>query len=177
MNVKLTLSRPDLPGVRSRQARGFSLLECVIYIAQFAVVVGLGMAAFFQCRDSAESLRRTADDIVVTLKAGERWREDVRRAVGPLQLVDGDSAQQMIIPQRSNQVAYRFFQQTVWRRADPNGAWVPVLSKVKQSRMEHDARTQVTAWRWEVELKTRQPETRLRPLFSFEAMAPGAIKP
>lgn len=177
MKVKLTLSRVDSRDARSRQAQGFSLVECLVYMGLFAVVVGLGMAAFFQCRDSAESLRRTADDIVVTLKAGERWREDVRRAVAPLQLVNGDSGQQVNIPQQSNQVAYRFFQQTVWRRADPNGVWVPLLSKVKQSRMERDARTQVAVWRWEVELKTRQPETRLRPLFSFTAVAPGAIKP
>ena len=90
MNVQPRIIQVDPRGARAWQARGFSLLECVIYIALFAVVVGLGIASFFHCRDSAESLRRTADDIVVTLKAGERWREDVRRAVAPLQLVDVD---------------------------------------------------------------------------------------
>ena len=148
-----------------------------MYIALFAVVAGLGFAAFFQCRDSAESLRRTSDDIVLTLQAGERWREDVRGAVAPLQFVEGNGEQQVIVPQKTNQIAYRFSKQAVWRRADTNAPWVPLLPKVKQSRMERDARQQITAWRWEVELKTRRPESRLRPLFTFEAVALGGTKP
>ena len=43
--------------------------------------------------------------------------------------------------------------------------------------MERDVRQQATAWRWEVELKSKQLQARLRPLFTFEAVAPGEIKP
>ena len=177
MNLELNVDDVPLRCSRSQRAQAFSLVECIVYMALFAVVAGLGFASFFHCRDSAESLRRTADDIVITMKAGERWREDVRRAVSPLQLVEADGGQHLIVPHNASQVAYRFFQQTVWRRADTNSAWVPLLSKVKQSRMERDARQLVTAWRWDVELKTRQPEARLRPLFTFEAVALGGTKP
>ena len=177
MNLK-----PNSPVVtprcfRSQRAQAFSLVELLVYLALFAVVAGLGIAAFFHCRDSAESLRRTSDDIVLTLQAGERWREDVRGAVAPLQFVEADGEQQVIIPQKTNQIAYRFSKQAVWRRADTNAIWVPLLPKVKQSRMERDARQHVTAWRWEVELKTRRPESRLRPFFTFEAVALGGTQP
>ena len=175
--MKTTLFLVTSCSSRLRQSRGFTLVECVVYMALFAVVAGLGIAAFFHCRDSAESLRRTADDIVLTLQAGERWREDVRQAVAPLLFVEADGEQQVVIPQKTNRVAYRFSKQAVWRRTDTNAAWVPLLPKVKQSRMERDARAHVTAWRWEVEIKSRRPEARLRPLFTFEAVSLGGIKP
>ena len=177
MNVKINNSVVALRCAHSQRARGFTLVECVVYMSLFAVIAGLGIAAFFHCRDNAESLRRTSDDIVLAMHAGERWREDVRQAVAPLQFVESDGEQQVIVPHKSNQVAYRFAKQAVWRRSGPNATWVPLLPKVKQSRMECDARQYVTAWHWEVELKTRRPESRLRPLFTFEAVVPGGNKP
>ena len=176
MNLELNVDDVPLRCSRSQRAQAFSLVECIVYMALFAVVAGLGFVSFFHCRDNAESLRRTADDIVITLKAGERWREDVRRAVAPLQFIEG-AEQQVVVPQKIDQVAYRFSKQAVWRRAGTNGSWVSLLPKVKQSRMERDARQHVTGWRWEVELKTRQPGARLRPLFTFEAVALGGTKP
>ena len=35
-----------------------------------------------------------------------------------------------------------------------------------------NARSQVVSWRWDVELKNKQKVARVRPLFSFQAVAP-----
>ena len=40
--------------------------------------------------------------------------------------------------------------------------------------MEKDARREVAAWRWNVELLTRGAPGKFRPLFTFEAVPPGA---
>jgi hypothetical protein len=48
---------------------------------------------------------------------------------------------------------------------------------VKNSKMEMDQRRQVTAWRWELELQSARKAARVRPLFTFEAVAPAARTP
>jgi hypothetical protein len=44
-----------------------------------------------------------------------------------------------------------------------------LLATVKSSQMTKDGRTGVTAWRWELDLVVRRPETHLPLLFTFEA--------
>jgi hypothetical protein len=48
---------------------------------------------------------------------------------------------------------------------------------VKSSKIAHDPRQKVTAWRWEIELATRKKAVRVRPLFSFEAVPAQSILP
>jgi Tfp pilus assembly protein FimT len=157
--------------LRAARTAGLMLVECLAYIAVLSVIMGLGFAAFYQCTESANGLRRSADDIVKTLHTGERWRADVRSASAPLRLVEGEKETTLIVPHKTNQVAWLFSAQSVWRRTDTNTPWVPLLRKVLRSRMEKDDRDQVTAWRWELELKSKQPDPHVRPLFTFEAAA------
>jgi hypothetical protein len=42
--------------------------------------------------------------------------------------------------------------------------------------MLKDERERVVTWRWEVELKNAQKGARLRPLFSFQAVASSDLK-
>ena len=42
-----------------------------------------------------------------------------------------------------------------------------VLPRVQQSEMIRDVRAQVTAWRWELELKSTRRQAMVRPLFTF----------
>ena len=88
--VKVQGSRFEVQGGRVRaggrtslitnHSRGFSLIECLVYISVFALLMTLAMQLFFQTRDSADRLRRNADDLTRALHAGELWREEIRAA-------------------------------------------------------------------------------------------------
>jgi hypothetical protein len=151
--------------------QGIMLLECLIYLAIWVVVVGLAFASFYRYLDYSKRLNRTADDIVRTLRAGETWREDVRRATGPPRLVAAGGAEQALhIPHPTGEVVYVFIDGAVSRRTAPDAPWTEVLGGVESSAMQSDQRKHVQAWRWEVELKPRQKDPRVKPLFSFEAV-------
>ena len=154
--------------------QGIMLVDCLVYLAIWAVVVGLAFSAFYRSMSYSANLARNADDIARALKAGERWREDVREATGPFKWVAGEASveQALHIPQKAGEVIYRFIDGAVLRQTGTNAAWIPALSGVKSSRMEKDERQRVVSWRWEVELKNKQKVARVRPLFTFQAVAP-----
>ena len=67
-------------------------------------------------------------------------------------------------------VKYAFREGGVWRLA--GSRTVEALPGAISSKMEKDSRQFVTAWRWEVELKSRQDVARIKPLFTFQAATP-----
>jgi Tfp pilus assembly protein FimT len=151
----------------SHRCRGITLIECLVYIGTLAVVFGMGLAAFHRCVENSVALRRNSDDITQALTTGEQWRADIRAAS---QSPRFDPATQTLrIPQRTTEVTYRFSENTIARRASTNAEWKIVLPRVEQSAMSLDSRSQVTAWRWELELKSRHQPALLRPLFTFTA--------
>ena len=152
-------------GVLSNAKGGFSLLECLAYIALLAVVLGIATKLFFQAWDDSKALRRNADDIVRVMHAGDRWRADVRSATGPVQVADADGGEQLRIPAATGEIVYTFSNGELRRQ---NRLW---LSNIKASQMRSDLRQTVTAWRWKLELKTVKKTARWRPLFTFEAVA------
>src|SRR6266851_4310227 len=87
---------------------GFSILECLVYIAVLGVVLSLAYTTFYRLSKYSRDLRRNTDDIARTLHAGERWRADVRAAVGPLKVVEDGTENGLEIPQRSGAVVYSF---------------------------------------------------------------------
>ena len=160
------LSRRRATG--ARLASGFTLLECIVYCALLLLVSGLAFATYYRVTENNRDLRRNAADIVRTLQAGERWREDIRRASGPLQLTEAQAGQELAIPQTNGVVKYAFRDGTVWRQAGPRPE--EALAGVVSSAMLKDVRQFVTAWRWEVQLKGRHHVARVTPLFTFEAV-------
>jgi len=158
----------------SQGQQGIMLVDCLVYLAIWTVVVGLAFSAFYRCMSYSKNLARNADDIARALKAGERWRQDVRAASGPFKLVAWEAVveQALHIPQKTNEVIYLFIDGAVLRQGGTNAPWIPVLSGVKSSRMEQDERERLVSWRWEVELKSKQKVARVRPLFTFQAVAP-----
>ena len=157
-----------------RRQQGIMLVDCLVYLAIWSVVVGLAFSAFFRSMSYSKNLARNSDDIARALKAGERWREDVRAATGPFKLVVGEPGvgQALHIPQKTGEVIYRFIDGAVLRQTGTNAPWIPALSGVKSSRMEKDERQRVVSWRWEVELRNKQKVARVRPRFTFQAVAP-----
>lgn len=154
---------------------GVSLIECLVYIAAATVVLGMGTAAFYACMNNMKSLRRAADDISRTVAIGELWRKDIRAATEPVQF--DPETQVLRIPRGDTQVSYKFADGEMLRQSQTNTAWVAVLSRVQRSEMITDRHAQLTAWRWELELKSARPaSSTLRPLFSFSAV-PGRLTP
>jgi len=160
---------------RGRQA-GIMLVECLVYVAVWLVIMGLGFGAMYRCRSNARDLRRSSEDISRTLKAGERWREDLRTAVGRPRLVEADGEQTLIVPRADGEVNYLFRDGAVFRQT-AEGRQEEFLGQVQESHMVADARQQLQAWRWELELKTRVTNSTIRPLFTFEAVAKAGQKP
>jgi type II secretory pathway component PulJ len=147
---------------------GFMLIECLVYIVILVVVLNLAYAAYYRCQTNSANLRRNAEDIAITMRAGERWRADIRAATVPPKL-DGNK---LVVPQAAGEVVYEFVDNTMWRQNST--ARIAVLRRLRASTMQADARSQVTSWRWEVELIAGKKTPRLRPLFTFTAVAGGS---
>ena len=147
---------------------GYTLIEMLVYMGVAFLILGLSSAAMYRSMDASAGLRRNATDISSTLSAGERWRDDVRHAAGPLHVeknADGETV--LHIPQQHGEIVYGLSTNVVTRQVAA-GSWTPVLEHVKASDFVTDQRGKVLAWRWEVELLPyRKAMTRTRPLFTF----------
>ena len=146
---------------------GYMLIECLVYIVVLVVVLDLAYAAYYRCQLNSVNLRRNAEDIVITVRAGERWRADIRAATAPPKL----AGNKLVVPQAAGEVVYEFVDNTMWRQ--DGTARIAVLRRLRASTMQADARSRVTSWRWEVELMAGKKTPRLRPLFTFTAVAGG----
>lgn len=146
--------------------RGFTILEMMTYTALVGIVVTVAWLTYYACWDHSLGVLRNADDIVRVTEAGERWRHDVRSAAA----APGLAAGVLTIPREGGAVRYRLAEETVERQVG-GGDWTPHLLGVKASRMVLDEGRHVRSWRWEVELKTRRKKARIRPLFTFRAVA------
>ena len=160
-----------LPSAISKERRrsGILLIECLVYIVVFAIVTGAGMAAFYCCWNHSRAMIYATDDIGSALRAGERWRADVRGATGKISVKTGAGGQTVQIPKAGGEILYRFENGEMRRESSSTKASSLVLVKVKTSEMKADPRGGVAAWRWELELAPRRTEMRLPLLFTFEA--------
>ena len=161
---------------RNRSTRGILLIECLVYMGALFAVLGVAYSVCFGFWDNAIRLRRNADDIAAALRTGERWRDDVRAASGPLRVENSPYGTLLHIPQKTREVVYLSHDGSILRWSDGT-PWVPLLTNVKSSEMREDRRRQVAAWRWEIELMARRKSVRLRPLFTFEAVPNPVIQP
>jgi hypothetical protein len=151
------------------------MVECLVYIGVLFIILGAGYVMLYQGIGSSATLHRNADDISSALRAGERWRADVRSATGVLQVETNPEGAVLHIPIPNGNVSYRFTTNAILRRYK-SGPWVSVVQNVKTFNMESDPRRQAVAWRWDLELQPRHKAsiTRLRPLFTFIAV-PGRL--
>ena len=160
-----------------RQLRGFSLIEALVYLGILMLLLGIGYAAVFRCEDSSVALRKNVEDIANALHAGEQWRADVRAARGPVSLQSAGGEQTLHLRSAQGEIIYRVSTNAVFRRVG-TGPAIRLLKDVKTSTMQADRRSAVTAWRWELELRTRSTNpNRTRPLFTFIAVPGGDVTP
>jgi type II secretory pathway component PulJ len=160
--------------VRTDQARGISLIECLVYIALLSVIVGGGYVALYHTVDNHRNLRRNSDDVATAVNVGELWRKDIRSATGTIVSKSDTASQQLRIPTKQGSVTYEFTGGQLRRQLGPGAPWTLLLLQVQASNMIRDRRERVTAWRWELTLKTKSSQTRVVPCFSFQAV-PGSL--
>src|ERR1700690_4409996 len=153
----------------ARRPAGIMLIECMVYLAVFVILLGIGTAAFFFCWDHTRALIFATDDIAAALHAGERWRADVRSATGNISVETTAAGQVVRIPEAGVEIVYRFASNEVCRESSTVKIPELLLPKVKAGLMQADARGPVKAWRWELELTSRRKEAQLPLRFTFEA--------
>jgi len=151
-------------------ANGFTLLETLAYLAMLTVVLGVAIMSFHQSWDNSSHLRRNADDIVRALDTGDRWRADVRSATGQIELTDANGAEKLRIPTSTGEIVYVFSNGELRRQSASPPANTRLLANVQASQMQLDSRGRVSAWRWELELKSNPKRSQIRPLFTFESV-------
>ena len=156
---------------------GIALVDCLAYIGLLAVILTMAFAAFYRATEHSRDLSRNAAEIARALQAGERWRADVRASARPPQLETVGEESQLRLASGAGEVTYTFRAGGVLRQALPNTNWVELLPRAAGSRMFEERRQHVAVWHWEVELKGGQKVARVRPLFSFQAVARSARKP
>jgi hypothetical protein len=152
-----------------RYCRGVSLIECLVYIAVFALMLGGGTAAFYFCWDHTRSVIFTSGEIESALHTGEAWRADVRAATGKIFVETSAVGSTVKIPEGKNEVTYRFVDDQLFRETSAPQHSRVLLERVKVSEVKSTARGGLDAWRWELELQPRQAETRSPLCFTFEA--------
>jgi Tfp pilus assembly protein FimT len=154
----------------ARRQTGIMLMQCLVYMSVFAILLGIGTAAFYFCWDHTRAVISATDDIASALHAGERWRADVRSATGTISVEAMAAGETVRIPKANGgEIRYRFENGELRREmSDGQVSW-RLLSKVKASEMKTELRSGVTAWRWELELTPRRKEGALPLRFTFEA--------
>jgi hypothetical protein len=152
-----------------RRQTGVMLIECLVYIAVFGILIGGGTAVFYFCWDHTKAVMYATSDISAALRAGERWRADVRAATGNISIATTTTGELVRIPETKGEIIYRFESGEVRREIPAMHQSQLLLPKVKTSQMSLAPRGSVSAWHWELELKERRKETHLPLLFTFEA--------
>ena len=153
--------------------RGYFLMEALVYIGLVMVVLGTAFAVMFRCVENSVVLSRNAEDVAAALRAGERWRADIRNAREGVRFGDAEDGPTVILATEKGEINYAFRTNTILRRIG-DGPWVKQLSNVKSSEMQPDQRRMVTNWVWNIELLPRTKgyikAGRVRPLFTFMAV-------
>ena len=155
---------------RELQPRGFTVIECLVYIGVYVALLGFATFAFYRCYDHMKGMRRNSEDIISAVQAGEAWRNDVRQATKPPVFERAD--QTLRIQRSDKEISYRFADGRVLRQSGAGAPWNVLLPRVQSSEMQADLRAHVAAWRWELELQSQQRNARVRPLFTFVAAPP-----
>jgi len=154
---------------RVRAQTGVLLIECIVYISLYAIVVGRGLATFYLCWDNSKALLYATDDVAAALRAGERWRADVRSATGRITVETTAQEELLRIPNGTNAILYRFRAGEIRRQLASSNFSESLLPTIQTSQMVMDPRGPVSAWRWELELAPHRKETHLPLRFTFEA--------
>jgi hypothetical protein len=151
---------------KKRFVHGLLLVDLVIYLALVSFLLILAAVVFDRFLTQSADLRRNISDIEQALKAGERWRADIRAATAAPQLLGNT----MIIPLGTGELTYTFGT-NVTRRRTSSEVIETIVGGVKTNQFFFEQRAHAGVWRWELELESRRKSARVRPLFTLIAVA------
>src|SRR5690242_19470360 len=118
-----------------RRARAIVLIDLLVYISLLAIILVLMAVVFDQGMQQAAHLRRNVADIERAMKAGERWRADVRAATGKPWMETKEGVEFFKIPTGTNEIAYSFQSNRVYRFDLGKEAWEVALKDVKGAQI------------------------------------------
>jgi hypothetical protein len=177
MRSKPPIAFRAAPRPRQRNPQGaFTLIETIVYVVVLTVLIGIGYGVLVQSITSSLAFRRSTDDIVRVLHAGEKWRSDVR-ASRDVRLETNPGEQVLHLYGAREEVSYRFATNCLYRGV-ADKRWRPILMNVKTAGFVRDPRQTVTAWRWDLELQKRSRQPAItQPAFTFIAVPTGNSGP
>ncbi|MCF7708797.1 MAG: hypothetical protein K9N52_07865 [Verrucomicrobia bacterium] len=155
-----------------RRQRGMMLIEALVYISLLGVVTILAYTTFHRCMIETRVSDARANVISVAIKAGEKWRTDIHAAVQApeeLRMSDSRELEGMRIQQSDGLITYQFEGDTLYRIDQETK--VRILEDVVSSRFYPERRSEVSGYRWELEVKGEREEYKeYDHLFSFLAV-------
>ena len=157
--------------------RGVTLIEMLVYIVLFSAFMLVVFETYFSSKTVARGIQWKASAIIQVMYAGDRWRQDIRDATSPPQIIQSSlpnpddlpviielTSLKIIKPSETNW--YTFRGGHVFRMSSLLPIkWELVMAKVDSSKMVEEQRGEVAAWRWEVGLKAKKVP--IQPLFTF----------
>lgn len=149
---------------------GLTLVPVLVYLGVFLIIANLATMAFFTVLEHVRTVRHETDQVTTALVAGERWRDDIRRATAPPQLLVTTSMTTLLIPRGTNEVGYLYQAGQVFRRSRQDAFWQPILGPASQADFIPDTRAGVPSWRWEVRFPDRRGRPRAPLAFTFQAV-------
>jgi hypothetical protein len=155
---------------KAEQRSAIVLIDLLVYISLLAIVLALIAVVFDKGLQQSAQLQRNISDIERALKAGERWRAEVRSATAPPRIDKVEGVDFFYIPVGTNEIAYSFQSNRVYRFISSKDGWEVALKDVKAAQVFVEAREHASGWRWEVELERRRRTAHVRPLFTFLAV-------
>ncbi len=152
--------------------RGVLLVELLMYLALLLMFSTLAFQTFHRARQQSADIQRQSREISLALRAGERWRADVRQATLAPEWIPSAwrKATVLRLTTPTGHIDYFFEGSRVWRKVG-DAPKEKILFNVKSSKMIDDSRGSVPALRWELEIKTQSGRrAQTQPLFTFLAV-------
>jgi hypothetical protein len=153
-----------------RTESGLTLITALVYLGTFLIIVNMAGMAFYAVLEHVRSVRHETEQITTALIAGERWREDIRRATDTPRVVVTNDVTLLSIPDGTNEVGYLSEAGHIFRRSRTNQYWQPILGPVSGAEFIGETRAGVPVWRWEVRFPDRRGRPRAPLAFTFQAV-------
>ena len=148
------------------------MIDCLVYMSLFGLVTALATSCAFKLERQSRILNRRSEEISRALKAGELWRADIRNATNEPALMAYRGRTMLRIATVEGEIFYYFEASSLWRKPAKAAQFGLFLPELKLCTILPDSRKNATGWICEMELASRIKQEKMRPLFTFRAVAP-----
>ncbi|MCB1128903.1 MAG: hypothetical protein KDM81_20565 [Verrucomicrobiae bacterium] len=164
----MNIVHPARPSARGES--GITLVATLVYLGAFLLIANMAVMAFFAVLEHVRGVRYETEQVTAALVAGERWRDDIRRATAPVQCVITNNLTLLRIPHGTHEVGYLAQDGEIFRRSRTNEFWQHILGPVSGADFIEGSRGGVRSWRWELRFPDRKARPRAPLAFTFQAV-------